>query len=155
MSQQPGQCPVCFEDLASVCRKHDCDVVHYECPRCGRFSATEEAISDVLAHEEPSGKSYPVPGARKSRKRAELSAWLQEHPGVLLTTELVQTKLQSLTAPPVLELVDRALLELEAETQVPGQGVNVNTPRWFGLLRVWDMNGALGWARLMEELGYR
>ncbi len=149
-----NHCPVCFDRLNGCRTDPSRGIFHFDCPRCGRYRATEECVGDVLEHTEEGRPNYPVPGPRQSEKRAELSAWLQEHPDTMLMTENVQELLTRLARPPVLELADRALLELDRESRRPGQEIDLNTPRMRGLLRVWNREGVDGWIQLLEELGY-
>jgi len=153
MTTQDRRCPVCFEALRDWYVDHEHDIERFDCPRCSRFRVVSDTVGDVLVHEEPSTERYPTLGPEGSPARANLSAWLREHPDSLLTTERAQD-LCSLGRPPVLEIVDEALLALGREIQAPGQDLDVNTPRWRGQFRTFDYQGVRGWAQLMEDLGY-
>jgi hypothetical protein len=41
------QCPVCKTELSADSRTDSRDVVHFECPRCGRFALSETANEDL------------------------------------------------------------------------------------------------------------
>lgn len=107
----------------------DCEVC--TCPRCGKyvFSGTAGAMLEQ--------------GGITDRQRANISGWLRENQGLLITSEHVEM-LKTLRAPTVAERAMKILQAMEKETTVIGASVDILTLEYIGIS--WSIN--------LDELSY-
>ena len=123
MTEMPGSCPICKERLSNADRIAQ-DVVRLDCPRCGTFLATEEAIEDIVDDK-----------AHLLRRDADLVARIgyhlhlirrgaDNHP--LLKTEDIDRIARNSYAPTLSEQADNLVRLIGARSRVPGISIQIS-----------------------------
>lgn len=108
-------CPICSKYLMEW--NHIGDMFSIECPYCGHYQVTGSAVSIIK-------------GARlNERQRANISGWLFENPGSVIST-VNFSSLLNLKTPGFHSRADKLLLTFEKETEYAGQYLEVK-PSWF------------------------
>jgi hypothetical protein len=113
------------------------------CLKCGKYtiSGTAGAILDQ--------------GSLTDRQRANISGWIRENPGLMITSEHVDM-LMALKTPTVAERALKILQAMEKKSPIMGAEVYVNTPEFMGIS--WSINGNeldyLVHKFLVKEMGY-
>lgn len=120
----PEACPVCLWP-AGHSPEDERDITTVDCPQCGLFRVTFEAKQDLMANS-------AAMGDRQSRKRANASGWLNKNPGVLLTSDGIET-LASLPTPGFLSRAESIMARLEKESTFVGEGINLQIRRYTGI----------------------
>ncbi len=136
-------CPVCFEENAQVTQTSTTKV-GIECPRCGRFFVSYRFMASA---SDERGEL----GARKSRLRADVSAWIRENEnrGLFLGIGFLSPRdpdsdraaFEAARVRTFHEKADRLLLAFEKKTDFAGQPLV-----WFKKIpeltaRAWALNG--------------
>lgn len=154
------KCPVCLANEARY-RGDDSDINHYECPRCGRFSCSQEFEEDFLRREVERDRGQVLLGPTGSRRRANLSSWLLGQPAVLLSS----TDEGAVVTIPTPSIHQRAASFLSQLVGVSGSlGVQVLVKYGEWLSRTWsasetevfhllDFLEGHGWVSLSRVLG--
>lgn len=110
--------------------------VGFNCPRCGIFSITTQAIDDVVMDK----KRFTAPVI------SNLSGWIREHQRELIDSNRLN-KLMELKAPDVHEKSYKLLKWLNQETEYPSKSVLIDTSNNSALL-------AICWVYNQQELIY-
>ncbi len=116
------RCPVCLNS-ADRSSEDQNDVATIDCPQCGVFTVTHEALRELTANR--------VDGAW-ARPRAEMSAWILRNPNVLISSDVLEDLL-SLPASPLLERVSRLMTLVERVTDYLSQEVELSERRLQGV----------------------
>lgn len=115
-------CPICL--MHPVSPRHIDDAWYIECPRCGHYQVTGTAVAITK-------------GAKLSeRQRANISGWLFENPGFVISTTNFD-RLRDTKSPSFDLRSDKLLLNLEKKTEYAGQYLE-GDPSWFG--SSWSVN---------------
>ena len=115
-------CPICL--MHPVSPRHIDDAWYIECPRCGHYQVTGTAVAITK-------------GAKLSeRQRANISGWLFENPGFVISTTNFD-RLKDTKSPSFDLRSDKLLLNLEKKTEYAGQYLELD-PSWFG--SSWSIN---------------
>lgn len=145
-------CPVCFSTLDTRRVDFSTDRRDVGCPRCGRFSYSEEA-EDYLTVQVAQQHSTRYLGERGSRARSNASAWLRQNPGQVITTKNF-SRLVEIPTPSVLERATKLLEATESATLVVGGFVEVNQPAMLAASWALDSEELYGLTMILLEQGY-
>lgn len=123
-------CPFCLEFVQD---KEKDDIHYVSCPRCGKYRLTDDAYEELKINVD-------------ERQRSNISGWLRDNQGYLITTDSLHNLLKIKT-PGFFERTDRILLGMEKQSDYIGHYLE-ETKAWL----------TFGWCiddgELKEMLGY-
>jgi hypothetical protein len=116
------RCPVCLNS-AGRSPEEENDIATIDCPQCGRFQITNDALRELTADRVDDAWA---------RSRAEMSAWISRNPEVSISSNVV-ADLFGLPTSPLLERVARLMALVEQATSFLGQEVDLPARRIQGV----------------------
>lgn len=133
---QDNKCPVCLEVGQKIIPRGALDEYYdCQCIRCGDFKIEDSPRIRLLNSE----------NEIQEGARANISGWLREHPGCLITTNDLNTLLQ-LKKPSVAEKAQKLLKAIDEKCSVVGEQISIS----FAKKSWW----AISWSFSEKEIAY-
>jgi hypothetical protein len=144
-------CAICLAD-ASV-EVINGDLFQVTCSRCGDYRIVGTARSLARSATDDSEVGKPRLGPKGSRKRANASAWIREHPGGGALTSDKLAALASLRSPRITDRLRKLISGLARTQETTASLVDTSQPDWEA--RTWslDHTDLSGLLRLASQRG--